>query len=714
MWQKLAGDPRWGQYLADRFHSNPEKGFAFSFDPLQHNGADMLDLAAEMAVWMSKEDLRHFTFSTYCYSSRMTNPLFLRAYVKDSVQLGSIKRLDPESVIYLGTGNPLPPSWQAKVSRQEEKEILPERENQAADEASDPSDPRIEDITDPQPNGKAADSDHDQVRLDPIDRTEMQAKEESNPPDAKQSSQKIKKILILTVICAAILGLISAVAWRIFTGNLPPENPHDHNGCSEDIVEITNPAAGIRAEKNAEAGKKHPDGKVSAGVPPISGTAQPETRQKPKKSREKPLHEQPRKLRDPKPAAALPQKKDTAVPKVKFGRLSDRDYFELYLGFYSGKRIKLPMALRDSAKMELSLHSIGGLDIKNPEDFISSPGKSVTVYSSRVDTSGIKQNRLPDKDPAGQMIIQLSDGVLTIQPPSKKGNNVPHKEDISQIEFISKKGESFTFDTGNLPECIERILNKEIKIEIKDEMDNFWFYLHVSDNLWTFREFYTISNNNRSLGKIDQRDILLHTLSQSPLSRKTEERNKSLDKLVNLEKEEERFKTENRQQLKEPELVIEAPPQIKEKLKSKWEETKRLAPLDDEKAWKLHIDGIRQILQTETKKEKLDKMSLKILRDYNDFREKYQACSSCRKQLAELRKNYEISRKEFQKKNRDLIEILQKSSPVLFRKVKHILENKEPRRLEDVIGIYRQIPEQERLEDLKNRKVKIIRRNVNG
>ena len=712
MWQKLAGDPRWGQYMADRFHSNPEKGVAFSFDPLQHNGVDMLDLAAEMAVWMSKEDLRHFTFSTYCYSSRMTNPLFLRAYVKDSVQLGSIKRLDPKSVIYLGTGNPLPSSWQTKVSQQEEKEILPERENQAANEASGPSEPRLEDITNPQPTGKAAASDHDQIRPDVIDRTEMHAKEPSGPPDAIRSRQTIKRILILTVICAAVLGLISAVAWRIFTGNLPQENPHDHDD-SEDIVKITNSSPSIRTEKNAAAGKKHPGGQVSAGVPSTSGATRPNTRQKPKDSGEKTFHGQPRKSKNSK-TAALPQQKDAAGPKVKFGRLSDRDYFELYRGFYSGEQIKLPMALRDSAKMDLNLHSFGEIkDFKNQKDFISSQGKSVTVYSSRVDTSGIKKSRRPDKDPSGQMIIQLSNGFLTIRLPSKKGNNVPHKEDISQIKFISENGESFTFDTGKLPKCIDKILNKEIKIKIKDDMDNFCFYLHVSDNLWTFREFYTISVDGSSLGEIKQRDILLHTLSQSLLIRKTDERNKSLVKLMNLKKAEEIFKAENQQQLKEPELVIEAPPQIKKKLMSKLEETRRLAPLDDEKVWKLHIDEIKKILQTETKKDEQGEWSQKILRDYDDFREKSRACIRCQTKLKELRQNYESSRKEFQKKNHDLIAVLKKNSPVLFRKVKHILENEDPQCLKDVSGIYRKIPEQERLEDLNDKKVKVIRRNVN-
>ena len=257
------------------------------------------------------------------------------------------------------------------------------------------------------------------------------------------------------------------------------------------------------------------------------------------------------------------------------------------------------------------------------------------------------------------------------------------------------------------------MLNKEIKTGIKDESDNFCFYLHISDNLWTFREFYTISINGRNLGKIAQRDIPLYKFSQSLLSRKTEERNKSLEKYLNLENEEEKFKTENRQQLKEPKLVIEAPKRINEKLKSKLEETKRLAPQDDEKAWNLHIDGIRQILQTETKKKELDKESLKILQDYDDFRKNFRAHSRCKETLAELRKNLQNSRDEFQKKNRGLIRTLKDLSPVLFRAVSHILESKSPRHLEDVIALYRQIPEQERLKDIENLKVEVIWRNVN-
>ena len=367
------------------------------------------------------------------------------------------------------------------------------------------------------------------------------------------------------------------------------------------------------------------------------------------------------------------------------------------------------MALRDSEKMELTLHSIGGFgDIKNLKDFISGGGKSVTVYSTQVDTSGIGQNRRPDKDPSGQMNIQLSDGFLTILLPSKKGNNVPQKEDISQIKFISKNDEIFPFDTGKLPACIDKILNKEIKIILKEEMDNYCFYLHVSDNLWTFRDFYMISVNGSNLGKIAKHDnFFLHKFSQSVLSRKTEERNKSLKQLLNSEIEEEIFKTKHQQQLKEPELVIEAPKEIKEKLKSKLEETKRLAPRDDENTWNQHINEIKQILQSETKKKELDEGSQKILQDYDDFRKNCRLHRNCQETLAKLRKKYENSRDEFQKKNRDLIKTLKELSPVLFREVKHILENKVPQYLENVIALYEQIPEQERIKDIK---VEVIRR----
>ncbi|MBR4662292.1 MAG: hypothetical protein IKO93_00330, partial [Lentisphaeria bacterium] len=505
--------------------------------------------------------------------------------------------------------------------------------------------------------------------------------------------------------------------WRIFTGNRPPENPHDHDKYSENDLNIIKSSANIRSEKNAAAGKKHPGGKVSAAVPPISKTTQPETRQKPKAFGEKTFHEQPRKSRRSK-TAALPQKKTAAVPKVKFGRLSDRDYFELYRSFYSDgrikKRIKLPMALRGSEKMELTLHSIGGIkDIKNLEDFIFSRGKSVTVYSSQIDTSGIRQNRRPVKDPSGQMNIQLADGFLTIRFPSKKGNNVPQKEDIAQIRFISKGNEIFTFDTGNFPACIDKMLNKEIKTGIKDESDNFCFYLHVSDNLWTFREFYTISINGRSLGKIAQRDIPLYKFSQSLLSRKTEERNKSLEPLLDSEKKIKIFETENQQQLKEPKLVIEAPKEIKEKLKSKLVETKRLAPLDDEKAWNQHINEIKLILQAENKMKELDKESQQILQDYDDFRKNCRVHRRCQEKLRELRNDHENSLAEVKKKNRDLLKTLKDFSPVLYRTVWHILKNDDCRRLDDVNVLYKQIPEQERLEDIKKMKVEVIRRNVN-
>ena len=711
MWQKLAGDSRWAQYMADCFHSNPEKGFAFSFDPLQHKGADILELAAEMAVWMTKEDLRHFSFSTYCYSSRMTHPLFLRSYVKDSVPLGSIKRLDPKSVIDLGTGNPLPSSWQEKISTQIEKEILPEREDQSADDATEPAEPRIEYIMNQPPTGKAADSDHDRIRPYLLDRTESHAKQESALPETNQSREKNKQYLILTIICAVVLCLISAVVWRIFTGTPPPKKTHNYDEDPENDVNIIKSSSNIKTEENDAAGKKHPDGKASAAVPPISKTVQPETRQKPKNSGERTSFEQPRKLRDSNQTAALPRKKNAAVPKGKFGRLSDRECFELYRGFYSGNRIKLPAALRDSEKLELTLHSVGGIkDIKNLKDFISSQGKSVTVYSSQVDTSGIRQSRRPDKDPSGRMTVQLSDGFLNIRLPSKKGNNVPQKEDISQIGFISKSNDVFTFDAGNLPACIDKILNKEIKIEIKDEMDNFCFYLYVSDNLWTFREFYMISVNGRSLGKIVQRDIPLHKFPQSLLSGKIEERNKALDKLLNSEKAEEIFKTEHRQQLEEPELVIEAPPQIKEKLKLKLEKTRQLAPLDDEKVWNQHINEIKQILQVETRRNELGEGAKKILQDYDDFREKCRVHRSCQEKLRELQNDRKNSLAEFQKKNRDLLKTLNTLSPVLFRTVWKILKNNERQRLDDVNVLYKQIPEQQRIKDIK---VEIIRRNVN-
>lgn len=714
MWQKLAGDSRWAQYMADCFHSNPEKGFAFSFDPLQHSGAEILELAAEMAGWMSKEDLRHFTFSTYCYSSQMTNPLFLRSYVKDSVQLASIKRLDPKTVIYLGTGNVLPASWQAIVSPADEKEneILPEQESQSMDPALESPEPLTDIITDLQPVENADDPDHHQDDPDLTDRTESHSTHDSDQSEAGPSRPINKKYIILPMICMTVLCLISAVTWRIFTGNHHQKTnlPKD-NGNSETDIEIINSDANIRTEEKSPAAKKPRDDKSTAAVPPISQPGRPESGKKSKKPDGKPL-QKPARESSPDRTAASAQPKDAAVPKVKFGRLSARDYLELYRGFYSGRRIKLPKALRDSVKMDLTLRSIGGIkDIKDLKEFISSPGKSVTVYSYRVVTSGIRQSCVPDKDPSGQMNFQLSDdGSLTIRLPSKKDNNVPQIKDISQIKFISSANDIFTFDTGKLPAGIDKILNKGIEIEIKDEIENFCFYLHVSDDLWAFRKFYTISVNGRSLGEIAQRDIPLHNFSQSLLNRKTEERNNSLKKLLHLEKEEQRFKAENRKWLKEPRLMIQAAPQIKEKLKAELMKTKLAAMRKDQNAWEKHIDGIRQILQDVTNNNELSRGSLKILMDIDDFKEKYQTYLECQAQLAAFREKHKNSLEEFQKKNSDLIKTLNNVSPALFRAAKPVLErDDDPRIFGDINAFYKKIPKAERLKDIK---VEIIRRNA--
>ena len=709
MWQKLAGDSRWGRYMADRFRSNPEKGFAFSFDPLQYGGTDILELAAETAACLSREELRHFTFSTYCYFSGITNPLFLRSYVKDSVQLGSIRRLDPGSVIYLGTVNALPPSQLDNGLPAKAEEIPAEPKSQTVDPEDIPRELRPEHNAGPHP---VKDAEWTVLHEESRD-TEIPAASystpESGPQGECQSSLKLGKYMVLAVICLIVLGLAAAVSWRIFTGNRKPETLPD--------IEIDNTKTVVlpadrKTEEQAASGPETM-GTAPAAEPPESRKVKPERTRKTGNAAVALPAVRKHRSRNSLKSVSSSRKPSPLGSKPPFGQLTDRELFELYKAFYSGKEIDLPKALQTTEKLELTIHSVGGFkELAHPEKFLSGNGsKSVAVYSRRAGSSGLTTKWEPDKDAAGQMIFQLSDhGSLKIQLPLRNGKEVPRKDDIRQLKFISRGGKSFLLDAGKIPSCFDRILNGEMRIIIKEEYGYFRFLLVVSDDLWTFRRFYTVAVNGSNKGHIDRREILLHELDLNLAGQKGKDRDNSLRKLQELEKEEQDFLSGNRRKLKKPELAVNAPEELKMKLEPKLAKINRCVQQEDEEMCMRQLKEVREIIQKAAGKKGPGEECQEILDELENFKKDYQAYTECKAKLAAIRKSHEACRTGFNKKNSELKKELENLSSALFRAVRDILEESTPPRpLGDVIGIYRKLDPRERLRDIK---AEIIRRTV--
>ena len=220
MWRRLAGSSRWAAYTAECFRSNPGKSLALAFDPLQIGGEEILELFAETAACLTREELRRFTFSTYCYSSGITNPLFFRSYANDSPLLASIRRLDPNSVICLGAANDLPQTWAEDALPSCEIELGPD-DAAAIEPLPPPAIPIRDEDAEPTP-----DEEFREIPLRPRHSAPAAAPKAAPPPEAVRpevSPDDVpgRKYVIISLIAVLVLSLCAAVAWRIFSGSQP-------------------------------------------------------------------------------------------------------------------------------------------------------------------------------------------------------------------------------------------------------------------------------------------------------------------------------------------------------------------------------------------------------------------------------------------------------------------------------------------------------------
>ena len=187
-WEKLFGVSHYAPWAAKRFRRNPDRATVIAFDPLKYSGEDMLQLAAEMSALLTPEELREFTFCTYCYTASIGNPLALRAYPQDSPLLNSIRRLEPESVIEAGRMNPLPAD-----ALEEEPEI----ELPAAPRNTAP----------PQPRKTATPP--------PAARNTAKVPEKTVGRQTREKSpQNINRLLFIMIFVLAVL-LILVLLWRL-------------------------------------------------------------------------------------------------------------------------------------------------------------------------------------------------------------------------------------------------------------------------------------------------------------------------------------------------------------------------------------------------------------------------------------------------------------------------------------------------------------------
>ena len=529
-WGEITGDPGWAQYIAESYRSNPEKKITVSFDPLQISGTDMLELIAEITSYLTPEEALRFTFSTYHYSSSIVNPLVFRAFVNSSVQLSSIKRLDPESIIYLEKGNVLPESYrvESKCQPEVEPETYPEVEETDPESSEDCSQIQISQLTedmeqiyDMQPESV------EPLKTINVDNRNSYHYHDDNDNDNNDDCDDaaiIRKRILLALAAAVILGLCAVVFWRIFSEDTAA-------GESERIEETH-----ILLKPES----------------PVKKTAMKEKRDKRTQVVTTSVKKEQTEMQDPVSVRKKTEevKKTAAEHQTTEFKPSKKEIFALYYSFYGKKTVMLPGNLKAATALNLEIDSLGGQkDSIILSDYITGNNtRRVTVKGRLWKNSGFGE-WVPDTNAVRkEMMFELTpEGCFKMRFPKDIGA-APLLSDIVRISFCLPNGKRLFSITRELPGCIDGILNQEIRsnLKVKKEGAYIKFYLDVPDEFWVFREYYTIHFNNRSIGNsIEQREILLDEINMNPLQKLLTNRNILLCKYKETGEEFNKFIEEN-------------------------------------------------------------------------------------------------------------------------------------------------------------------------
>lgn len=713
MWQKLAGDARWKKYTTACFSSNPDNGFALAFDPLKISGTDILDLIAETAAGMNKQELRQFTFSTYSYLSAISNPAFIRSYVKDSTQLASIKRLEPKSVINLGEMNVLPETWS-------EPAASPEPVILYSDEPQDVTPQTDQELELMQSNPSQEET--YKVNLAGV-RTAASRNDHANGSEERRA-EKDKRLLIMIPVVFILLFLCGTVFWRIFSGGTQTQANNNTSG-----NEITGHPV-VKAQTKAKT--KTPPAPPAqekilifdepeaapAVLPPVrKKKTSPPVSVRPVR-KENPVPPEPRVRTLPvgeavpvkkvvrKPAVRKPKK--VTAPRADFGKLSPQEIYKLYLSLYRGTDYKLPWTLRDAAALELKIHSIGGRsDISSPKSFISGNGsRKIIVYSRRSVRSDalMMEEWQPDKMSSGQMRFQLmSNGVLRIRFPEIMNDRTPVTADITRITFVQRGGKKVSFTVNKLPLCIDKILNRNKKVLVENTGRDIRLVMDVPDDLWTFRRFYDIAVDGRNLGGINTRKIILRELDLRYLVRSVEKRNSGLLQYQAAVKREQDYRNKYAIELQKPELPNRD--KLRKYLPANIFEALKVDIIkEDDNAWNKQLAIVTRTLELQVEQQMIKKAeSDKLIASLKDYRTRYFAHNEYRQQLDRLQQNMKSLQAKAQQANKILISDMKRISPVFYRATAgYLLEYKIL-----PVDFYKYIKHNELVKDIK---VEIIRK----
>ena len=673
MWHNLAGDQRWAEYTVDCFRKNPEKGLALAFDPLLFNGGNVLQLIAETSALLTREELLRFTFSTYSHSSGIANPQFFRGFVNSSVQLASIRRLDRQSVINLGSVNFLPQAWcdrkaleadagkagapepcdEIKLSR--EDAVMVFDGGNAPDAAVFSRAPENSGAYDPALNGG-----NDEVQISPH-----------------------RKYIIMAVIICLVLGLGAAVYWRISSAGIVTERAEKNDG----ILDVDDfPESSGKTRVLPERSRPQPE--VKPEIPPAVPQKLPPRDEREKNSpppevKKTAAKATPSVAVTPEPVSEkLPQKAVEVPPAVKklprFGQLGEAEQFKLYHSFYSAKNYTLPAALNLTFALKVKLNSIGGVrEISDISRFIEgNNSKKVTVYSKVGDNSGVSMEWNPDKSAARKMVIMLAGDELTFSLPQQMSEDVPQLADIAEITFLSHAGERFSFVPSALPGCIDRILNSQAKSAVQIGNRTIRFVLNVSDEFLAFGKFYSIVVDGRDLGGgvIRQRSVILRELNLQPTVTLILKRQEELNKLRKIMRDEENFKREHKNELVRPRF------ELSNILQRKFKKNNIALPVfsvnDTSAAYLKKKDKLAEGLNELIAK---DKSAAQNISDIDDslrrFEENCKLYLDGQKKIKKFRKDAELAFQEYEQRNRAVQQNLKNLPGALYEACRNVVEN---------------------------------------
>ncbi len=691
MWQKLAGDGRWAQYTAECFASSPERSFALAFDPLQIHGNDLLELIAETAASLSTDELRRFTFSTYCYSSGVSNPLFFRSYEKSSLQLGSIRRLDPSSVITLGAVNPLPELWcERKNAHQEVVTLYAEEETLPApeEESSQPEEPQVifnVDLPSPppldQPREIARSEENISVAVY-IERKQVAQEYEQEEENAGSA----RWIIVILLICV-VTGLLALLAWRIFfAGGGSKEN----NESASDLL-LKDAIAVSQTDQKASQRSME----FSPQKPPLEKIVPP-------------------KIRSVAVKKKVPAQAAKPSSGISFGELSPQQEFELYRNFYQGETFRLPTGLRESTALELEIDAVGGSrDVRELKRFVSGNKTAlVSIYSKREQNTGLMVEWEIDRTPGGMLTFQLSPrGTLSIGQVRKITDNSPRVSDITRFAFISPRGQRYELMLRKLPASIFAALNdRKILTAVCSDM-KINCILKLSEDLWIFRNFCTIRVNGRNLGSdvmfSRQQDISVYELDLLHIKKMIKKRNEALGKvkdeatLLNTKKKlSGKALAVCRAKLKA--LTVAAPDLRADlnALHSAWKNN------DKSKSDKAMGAMESKLLAKRTAAAMPEGFEEKFRSGLEDLKELTENSVKANKETGEYQERYDRALLEFRKHNESLRNDLKNLSPAMYRFCREKLTGDLSLKVFPS-DFYRQIPQAELLKDIK---VEIIRK----